>query len=93
MLKNINLLKTYLSIVVFCTLNLAFAEETTMEKAETGVNQAADSVKDTYREAKEKGCEMVNGKMECAAKKLKHKGQKLKDKVDTKATDIKNKVD
>ena len=71
----------------------AVAEETTMEKVETGTNKAADSVKSTYRDAKDKVCETINGKVECVAKKVKHKAQNAADAVETKAKEIKKKVD
>ncbi len=70
----------------------AFAEETVTEKVETGANKVSDSVKKGYRTVKDKTCEMVNGKMECAAKKLKHKGQNMMDKAGTTGTEIKNEV-
>lgn len=70
----------------------AQAEETVTEKIETQGNKTADAVKKTYRSAKDKTCEMVNGKMECAAKKLKHTGQNAMDKVETKSTEVKNEV-
>lgn len=74
-------------------LNIAQAEETTSEKIETTANKTTDAVKEGYRSAKDKGCEMINGKMECAGKKLKHKAENVKDKAGTKATEIQNKVD
>jgi hypothetical protein len=74
-------------------LSSAMAEETTMEKVETGANKAADSVKSTYRDAKDKVCETVNGKLECVAKKVKHKTQNAADAVETKAKELKKKVD
>lgn len=71
----------------------AGAEETTIEKAGTAVNKATDSVKETYRDAKDKGCEMVNGKMKCLGKKVSNKAKTLKDKTETKVEEIKDKVD
>ncbi len=79
-------------ILSLCMVFSAHAEETVTEKIETGSNKAADAVKKTYRSAKDKTCEMVNGKMDCAAKKLKHKAQNAADKVGTKATEVKNEV-
>jgi hypothetical protein len=71
----------------------AAAEETKLEKVETMANKTADSVRQTYRSAKDKGCEMVNGKMECAGKKIKNSARNLKDKIETSAEEAKNKVD
>lgn len=36
---------------------------------------------------------MVNGKLECAGKKIKNKAKNLKDKTETKANELKNKID
>lgn len=89
--KLVNQLVVTLSLILFSSF--VHAEETTMEKVETGANHAADSVKKTYRDAKDKACEMVNGKLECAGKKIKNKAKNLKDKTETKATELKNKID
>ena len=83
-----------LSTVVIASL-LTFApalhaEETTMEKAETVKNKTVDKMKKAYRTTKDEVCELVNGKMECVAKKLKHKAQNATDAVKTKANEIKN---
>lgn len=71
----------------------ASAEETTLEKAETAKNKAVDSVKKTARDIKDKTCEMINGKMECVAKQVKHTGQDAMDAAKTKVNEIGNKVD
>ena len=71
----------------------SFAEESTMEKAETVKNNAVDSVKKTTRDVKDKTCEMINGKMECVAKQVKHSAQDAMDATKTKAKEIENKVD
>lgn len=71
----------------------AFAEESTLEKIETGKNKSVDQVKHSYRNVKDKTCEMVNGKMNCAGKKIKHKVKNMTDSTKTKATELKNKVD
>lgn len=89
--KLLNQLIVTLSLILFSSF--AQAEETNMEKVETGANHAADSVKETYRDTKDKACEMVNGKLECAGKKMKNKAKNLKDKTETKATELKNKID
>jgi len=66
------------------------AEVTATEKIETSADKAGDSVKKAYRKVKDKTCEMVNGKMECVAKKIKHKAKNAADAIETKATEIKN---
>ncbi len=69
------------------------AEETNLEKAETVKNKAVDSVKNTARDVKDKTCEMINGKMECVAKQVKHTGQNAMDAAKTKVNEVGNKVD
>lgn len=71
----------------------AFAEETTVEKVEAAKDKAVDSVKKTYRKVDDKICEIVNGKMECVAKKLKHGLQNSSDKIETEINESINKVD
>ncbi|UYL09352.1 hypothetical protein B9G69_002045 [Bdellovibrio sp. SKB1291214] len=55
-------------------------------------NDVKESVKETAQDAKktvkkgthrvqEEGCEMVNGKMECAGKKIKNRATEVKDEV------------
>ena len=86
--------KSILSAIVIASLftfaPILHAEETTMEKAETVKNKTVDKTKKVYRAAKDEVCELVNGKMECVAKKLKHKAQNATDTVKTKANEIKN---
>lgn len=84
----------FLSLVVLlCASSVTFAEETVIEKGETAINKGVDNTKKTYRAAKDKACETVNGKLKCVGKKLKHKAENAQDKVETEATDIKNKID
>lgn len=45
--------------------------------------------KKTYRKAKDKTCELINGKMECKAKELKHEMQNAVDEIQDKANDVK----
>lgn len=71
----------------------AIAEETTMEKVDTTAQKAGNSVKKVYRSAKDKTCEMIDGKMQCAGKKLKHKVENVTDEAKTKIEETKNKVD
>lgn len=71
----------------------AFAEETSGEKAESVINEGVDATKRAYRDAKDKACEMVNGKMECVAKKMMHKGETVKDTLERNAKKTKNKID
>lgn len=84
------------ALVVAATMSVAavgFAEESTMEKVGTTGNKTMDSVKKTGRAASDKACEMVDGKMKCAGKKMKHKMQNAKDATGTKVEEVKNQVD
>ncbi len=63
-------------------VNSALADETVKQKAEETMNDAKRSAKKAARDAKDKTCELVNGKMECAAKKVKHSIQNGADKVE-----------
>lgn len=72
---------------------IAQAEETMGEKAQHIGNKAADSVKKGARKVQDETCEMINGKMECIAKKVKHKAQNAGDAIETKAKEEKNKID
>jgi hypothetical protein len=88
--------ETFAACLLAATLALgahALAEETKLEKVEASANKATDSVARTYRSAKDKACEMVNGKLECATKKIKNSAKNLKDKIETTASEVKNKVD
>lgn len=60
----------------------AFADQSVKEKAKEAGNDASRSVKKGTREVKDKACELVNGKMECAAQKVKHSLQNAGDKVE-----------
>lgn len=80
-------------MVSFGLSTSAYAEEKTMEKVETKKNETVDSVKSTYRDAKDKSCEMIDGKMQCLGKKVKNKAKTMSDKTKTKANEIENKVD
>ena len=90
----------YKSLVAsgFIAASLAFsfnagATESAGEKATAEKNKAVDSTKETYRNAKNEICELVNGKMHCAARKVKNKMRTAADKTKTKAKEVKNKVD
>ena len=60
----------------------AFAAESSVSHA---ADEAGNSVKKTYRSAKDKTCEMVNGKMQCLGKKIKHKLENASDSASAKA--------
>lgn len=66
--------------------SISIADDTVGEKVEEAANDTGRAIKKTARKAKNKTCEMVNGKMECAAKKVKNSAKNVGDKVDD-ATD------
>ncbi|MDZ4661691.1 MAG: hypothetical protein SGJ18_08730 [Pseudomonadota bacterium] len=92
-MKNTKLLNAFLFAASLSFGVFALAEESTLEKVETGKNKAVSGVKSTYRNVKDKTCEMINGKLECLGKKIKGKANNLSDDVKTKATEVKNKID
>ncbi|MES2962801.1 MAG: DUF1328 domain-containing protein [Bdellovibrionota bacterium] len=72
---------------------VAIAEETAVEKVETGANHTVDKVKETGRTVDEKICETVNGKVKCVAKKVKNAVKNTGDKAGTKVEELKKKAD
>ena len=92
-MKKTKLIKASLFVVALSFGTNIYAEETATEKIESSVNKTADGVKKTYRKAKDKTCEMINGKMKCIAKKIKNESKNLKDNVETQSTEIINKID
>lgn len=81
-----------LSMMIFVGSGVALAEENVKEKVGEAASDTKKSIKKSYRNASDKACEMVNGKMECLGKKAKHKMENLKDEVNDKADDVKKKV-
>lgn len=59
------------------------------ESTKETAKDAKKTVRKGVRKAKDKTCELVNGKMECAAKKLKHGVENVGDEVSDKVDDIK----
>ena len=49
------------------------AKETVAEKTETIATQAVDGVKTGIEDVREKVCQLVDGKLKCAYKKIKRK--------------------
>lgn len=60
----------------------ATADDTVAETAKEVANDSKRAVKSGARSVKDKTCELVNGKMECAAQKAKHAVQNGADKVE-----------
>lgn len=87
-----NTLKVALLVTALAFSPVAFAEETTLEKAEVLKNETLDSTKEVYRNAQDEMCQLQDGKMKCFGRKMKHKAESLYDKTKTKAKEMKNKI-
>ena len=64
-------------------------DESATEKVEDTYDAAKNKTKEAYREVKDEACELVNGKMECAGQKMKHKAKNMKDDVEDEVKDLK----
>lgn len=71
----------------------SYAVETNGEKVEAAADKVADGVKSTARNLEEKTCELINGKMKCAVKKINNRRKNATDKMGSKIKETKNKVD
>jgi hypothetical protein len=60
----------------------ALADDTVKEKVEEVANDSKRATKKAVRDVKDKTCKMINGKMECAAKKVKNAVLDGADKVE-----------
>ncbi len=92
-MKTQQLLSIGLFSLMLSTGAYAVAEETVAEKANNVANKSADTVREVYRNSKNELCELINGKMECVAKKIRNKARTAADKAKTKAEEVKDKVD
>jgi len=91
-----NLTKTLIVLLMGATFTAGsnlHAEETVAEKTTATVTKAKNATKRGMRSASDEVCEMINGKMRCVGKKLKHKAQNAADATGAKAKEVKNKVD
>lgn len=79
-------LRTLLIVFSFIITSHALANDSLKTKANEAMNDTKRGVQKAGRAVKDKTCEMINGKMECAAQKMKHSIQNttdsLKDAVD-----------
>ena len=73
----------------------AFSDVSTGDKIKEDAKDVKTNAKEMGREASDKTCAMVNGKMQCTAKKAKHAlqntGDKMKDKMDKASDEAKSK--
>lgn len=63
-------------------IDVSYADETVKEKAAEVANDTKRAVKKGARKIKDETCEMVDGKMKCVAKKIKHSVQNAGDKIE-----------
>lgn len=63
-------------------INISHADETVKEKAKEMGNDTKRATKKTVRKVQDETCEMVNGKMKCVGKKIKHAAENAGDKVE-----------
>lgn len=76
-----------IAIVAFMTSFLltpqfTYADDSVKETAKEMANDSVRETKQAVRVIKDKTCEMINGKMECAVQKAKHAVQRGSDKVE-----------
>ena len=76
-------------------VNFSYAEETSSEKAKASMNTAGRKTKKVINRGKEALCGTLTGdnKVECLAKKSKHKIEEGVDSVKDKGSEVKNKLD
>ena len=88
-------MKTHLLFAIFTTVvavsSTAFADDSVGEKAKETARDVKTDTKKVVRSAKDKTCEMVNGKMQCAAQKIKHGTEDVMDATKDKVDDIQKK--
>ena len=80
------------ALLLMGTPQMAAAETTAGEQVDEAVQDTGKHMKKTGRAVKDKGCEMINGKLECVGQKMVHRGRNAKDEVVDKADDVKKKV-
>lgn len=70
--------------IILCIFSFyTFAADTTVkEKAQEAANDAKRAGREAVRTIKDKTCHMINGKMECAAQKVKHSAQRASDNIE-----------
>ena len=83
-----NLLRTLFITLMAVTVMGAFSmnaraeDEKVSEKVSEAAHDTKRAAKKTVRKASDETCEMVNGKMKCVGKKMKHAAQNAGDKLE-----------
>ena len=82
-------LKVLLTAIITTSLMGSFtfnhaiaADDTLKEKVSEAGNDTKRAVKKGARKVKDETCEMVDGKMKCIGKKIKHSAQNAGDKIE-----------
>lgn len=76
----------FLGVLAMASVVMVAEFQATGESVGTATNK-------TVRKVEDKTCEMVNGKLECAGKKAKHKLQNAKDEAQDKINETKEKTE
>lgn len=84
-LKAVSTIAMALALTATVAIPSVRAEESVGEKMAEGGRDVKKGAKKAVRKVKDETCEMVNGKMECAAKKAGHKIENATDEVKDKA--------
>lgn len=64
------------------TSNFVHADETVKEKVSEAGKDTKRAMKKGARKIKDETCEMIDGKMKCIGKKIKHSAQNVGDKIE-----------
>lgn len=85
-MKFISLVLIFSSLAAFAGSDVKETKQKMEERADEAAADMGRASRHATREVKDKSCELVNGKMECAVQKTKHSiqdaGDKMEDAVD-----------
>lgn len=76
------LLTTVATTALLGTSNFVHADETVKEKVTEAGKDTKRAMKKGARKIKDETCEMIDGKMKCMGKKIKHSAQNAGDKIE-----------
>jgi hypothetical protein len=81
---NLKMLLVALTVVTLgsASSSLRADDHTTKADVKEAANDTARAAKKAGRKVKDEVCEMIDGKMKCVAKKIKHSAQNAGDKVE-----------
>lgn len=86
-MKKVMMFGLALSMMLSAPAVFAAEDGTAAGKIKEGYEDMKKNSKKAYRKGKDEVCELINGKMECKAKELKHKLENTKDEIKDKAND------